>query len=45
MIKRIKAWYANWIAKIEEKNKPVGYLGRDMAKHRVHSTKYEDLCK
>jgi hypothetical protein len=27
------------------KEKTPGYLGRDMSKHRVHSTKYEDLCK
>jgi hypothetical protein len=25
--------------------KEVGYLGRDLSKHRVHSSKYEDLCK
>ncbi len=34
MIKKIKAYFANWIAKIEEKNKPVGYLGRDVAKKK-----------
>ena len=22
-----------------------GYLGRDLSQHRVHTTKYEDLCK
>ena len=27
------------------KEKTPGYLGRDLSKHRVHSTKYEDLCK
>jgi len=30
--------------KIKEAKIP-GYLGRDMAQHRVHTTKYEDLCK
>ncbi len=37
--------FANWILKfIKVKSQP-GYLGRDMAQHRVHTTKYEDLCK
>lgn len=30
--------------KINEPKIP-GYLGRDLSKHRVHTTKYEDLCK
>lgn len=34
MIKKIKAYFRNWIKKQEEKSKreTVGYLGRDMAK-------------
>lgn len=37
----------NWLMKlfgIKEQRVP-SYLGRDLSQHRVHSTKYEDLCK
>ena len=37
--------FANWVSKFIKVKEQPGYLGRDMAKHRVHSTKYEDLCK
>ena len=30
--------------KIKEPHVP-GYLGRDLSQHRIHTTKYEDLCK
>jgi len=30
--------------KIKQQKVP-SYLGRDLSQHRVHSTKYEDLCK
>ena len=36
---------ANWVSKFINVKPQPGYLGRDMAQHRVHSTKYEDLCK
>ncbi len=47
MYKWIKKSVLNWIAKREAaaKANTVGYLGRDLSKHRVHSHKYEDLCK
>jgi len=37
----------NWLLnlfRIKEPRIP-GYLGRDLSQHRVHATKYEDLCK
>ncbi len=37
--------FANWVSKFINVKPQPGYLGRDMAKHRVHSVKYEDLCK
>ena len=37
--------FANWVSKFIKVKPQPGYLGRDMAKHRVHSVKYEDLCK
>jgi len=37
--------FANWVSKFFKVKPQPGYLGRDMAQHRVHSTKYEDLCK
>ena len=42
----INKWI-NFLKRQEEKSKKntVGYLGRDLAQHRVHTTKYEDLCK
>ena len=40
----INKWI-NFLKRQEEKHEPVGYLGRDLAQHRVHTTKYEDLCK
>jgi hypothetical protein len=30
--------------KVKEPNIP-GYLGRDLSKHRLHSSRYDDLCK
>ena len=30
--------------KIKEPKVP-GYLGRDLSQHRIHATKYDDLCK
>ncbi len=45
MFKKIKEKIKLWLKKQELKNKPVGYLGRDLSQHRVHTTKYEDLCK
>ena len=33
MIKKIKTYFKKWIADMEEKNKPVGYLGRDLSKN------------
>jgi hypothetical protein len=30
---------------LNKKEKVPGYLGRDLSKHRVYTTRYEDLCK
>jgi len=35
----------NFLLKFFKQNPVPGYLGRDLAQHRVHTTKYEDLCK
>ena len=43
MLKWIKNVFNNFLKK-REGHVP-GYLGRDLSKHRVHATKYEDLCK
>jgi hypothetical protein len=36
-------WLIN-LFKLKEPKIP-GYLGRDLSQHRVHSVKYDDLCK
>ncbi len=43
MLKWFKNVFNNFLTK-KEKQIP-GYLGRDLSQHRVHTTKYEDLCK
>ena len=37
----------NWLMKLFGLVEPKvpGYLGRDLSQHRVHATRYEDLCK
>ncbi len=47
MLKWLKKVVSAMIKSTEQqanRNVP-GYLGRDLSQHRVHTTKYEDLCK
>jgi len=48
LIKKLNIWFANWKKKRAIKNSwnsVPKYLQGDKSKHRIHSTKYEDLCK
>ena len=47
MFKWLKNVIRNYISQREKEamKKVPGYLGRDLAQHRVHTTKYDDLCK
>lgn len=45
LLKRFEEWKVNQEAKYAAKYAVPKYLRGDKSKHRVHTTKYEDLCK
>ena len=45
LLKRFEEWKVKQEAKYAAKYAVPKYLRGDKSKHRVHTTKYEDLCK
>jgi len=45
IFRKIFKRFEKWKKQQEIKNAVPKYLQGDKSKHRIHSTKYEDLCK